>query len=144
MQKGDLLLASSGNSWGKVASFEGEESLILNTSTIRLNPLDNNSHLGFIKFLLKSAYVQEQLGLMMTGACQPNFGPTHLNKLEVFFPPFHEQKVIANYLSEKTTKLDTIIQKEQQRINLLKEYRQSLISEVVTGKICVHHEIPVT
>ena len=41
------------------------------------------------------------------------------------------------YLDEQTIIIDTTITKEQKRIELLKEYRQSLISEVVTGKIKV-------
>ena len=37
--------------------------------------------------------------------------------------------------------IDTTIEKETQRIKLLKEYRQSLISEVVTGKVDVRDEV---
>ena len=49
----------------------------------------------------------------------------------------HEQTQIVEYLDEQTQKIDSTIEKETQRIELLKEYRQSLISEVVTGKIDV-------
>jgi type I restriction enzyme S subunit len=37
----------------------------------------------------------------------------------------------------KTKEIDDLVQLEQMKIDLLKEYRQSLISEVVTGKIKV-------
>ena len=50
-------------------------------------------------------------------------------------PTIEEQHQIVEYLDEQTQKIDTSIEKETQRIELLKEYRQSLISEVVTGKI---------
>lgn len=53
------------------------------------------------------------------------------------FPPIDEQKQIVYYLDSQTKKIDANIEKEQKRIELLKEYRQSLISEVVTGKIDV-------
>jgi type I restriction enzyme, S subunit len=49
-------------------------------------------------------------------------------------PPISEQQQIIEYLDEQTQIIDTTIIKEQKRIELLKEYRQSLISEVVTGK----------
>ena len=52
-------------------------------------------------------------------------------------PSREEQTTIAHYLDQKTTEIATLIQKEEQRMALLKEYRASLISEVVTGKICV-------
>ena len=45
-----------------------------------------------------------------------------------------EQQQIVEYLDEQTLKIHKIISIEEKRIELLKEYRQSLISEVVTGK----------
>ena len=44
-----------------------------------------------------------------------------------------EQEKIVEYLDEKTGIIDKTISNEEKRIELLKEYRQSLISEVVTG-----------
>ncbi|TGE31460.1 hypothetical protein E4K68_17185 [Desulfosporosinus sp. Sb-LF] len=46
-----------------------------------------------------------------------------------------EQLEIANYLSDKTTKIDAQIKMLLDEIQLLIEYRTSLISEVVTGKL---------
>ena len=45
-----------------------------------------------------------------------------------------EQQQIVEYLDEQTQLIDNTISIEEKRIELLKEYRQSLISEVVTGK----------
>jgi type I restriction enzyme S subunit len=55
-------------------------------------------------------------------------------------PPLNEQQRIVEYLDEQTQEIDTLIQLEQNKIELLKEYRQSLISEVVTGKVRVCEE----
>ncbi len=52
-----------------------------------------------------------------------------------------EQTQIANFLDSKTKQIDELITAEQQKIELLKEYRQSLISEAVTGKIDVRNEV---
>ena len=52
-------------------------------------------------------------------------------------PPLKEQQQIVEYLDEKTQGIDKTISIEEKRIELLKEYRQSLISEVVTGKLKV-------
>jgi type I restriction enzyme S subunit len=52
-------------------------------------------------------------------------------------PSYKEQKQIDEYLDEQTQNIDSTIEKETQRIELLKEYRQSLISAAVTGKIDV-------
>lgn len=51
--------------------------------------------------------------------------------------PLDEQRAIADYLNKKIAKLDNIIADVTEQIEKLKEYRQSVISEVVTGKVAV-------
>lgn len=60
-----------------------------------------------------------------------------LESLEVFIPPIKEQEQIHLALDKIIFFSNEIINKEQKRIELLKEYRKSLISSVVTGKIRV-------
>ena len=57
------------------------------------------------------------------------------------FPSFSEQIEITNFLDHKTKQIDELRSNEEQTIKLLKEYRQSLISAVVTGKIDVRNEV---
>ena len=64
-----------------------------------------------------------------------------LKRLPVLLPPPDEQKEITMFLDEQTQKIDSMIEKENKQIELLKEYRQSLISEAVTGKIDVRSEV---
>ncbi len=47
-------------------------------------------------------------------------------------PSVSEQKTIANFLDHETAKIDTLIEKQQQLIKLLKEKRQAVISRAVT------------
>ena len=56
-------------------------------------------------------------------------------------PPLAEQTQIINFLDRKTKQIDELRFTEEQTIKLLKEYRQSLISAVVTGKIDVRNEV---
>ena len=53
------------------------------------------------------------------------------------YPPLEEQKQIAAFLDTETTKIDTLIEKCETAIELLKERRTALISAAVTGKIDV-------
>ena len=64
-----------------------------------------------------------------------------LKRLPVLLPPIDEQAQIANFLDDKTGQIDKLIAAEQRKVELLKEYRQSLISEAVTGKIDVRGEV---
>lgn len=47
-------------------------------------------------------------------------------------PPPDEQQAIADYLDAETTRIDTLIHEKDELIELLKEWRQSMIAEVVT------------
>ena len=49
-------------------------------------------------------------------------------------PPIDEQSEIVAYLDEKTTAIDSLIQKKEQLITELEAYKRSLIYEYVTGK----------
>lgn len=51
--------------------------------------------------------------------------------------PMDEQREIAEYLNRATARIDGIIADVTEQIEKLKEYRQSIISEVVTGKVAV-------
>ena len=62
-------------------------------------------------------------------------------QIPLVFPPVDEQYKIVDFLDRKTEQLDKLITAEQRKIELLKEYRQSLISEAVTGKIDVRSEV---
>lgn len=55
----------------------------------------------------------------------------------ICLPPLKEQEEIASYLNEKTAKIDRLISKTEKQIEILKKAKQSLITEVVTGKIDV-------
>lgn len=52
--------------------------------------------------------------------------------IEVYSPPLEEQKLISRYLDKKTEQIDSLIEKIQKKIELLKEQRTSLINQCVT------------
>ena len=52
-------------------------------------------------------------------------------------PPHSEQHDIVSYIKERFAKIDILTSKLQQEIESIKEYKQRLISDVVTGQIKV-------
>jgi type I restriction enzyme S subunit len=52
-------------------------------------------------------------------------------------PPAIEQKRIANFLDDKTEKIDNLIENITKQIKKLQEYRKSIVSEAVTGKVAI-------
>lgn len=60
-----------------------------------------------------------------------------LKKQMLPVPPLSEQQTIVSYITERTAKIDSLIEKLNKEIECIKEYKQRLISDVVTGQIKV-------
>ena len=65
-----------------------------------------------------------------------------LQNYPIVAPSFDTQQRIATYLDKKCSKIEETIQNQQQVIEKLKAYKQSLITEAVTGKVKIQNEIP--
>lgn len=59
--------------------------------------------------------------------------------MAVPFPPKEEQGKIVEYIDKECAYIDTMKEKIQQSIDLLQEYKTSLISHVVSGKIRINN-----
>jgi len=95
----------------------------------------------FFHWLLNSSVFESQSGLFLTSTINQLTVSTLQNMVVPYVYELEEQTQIVEYLDEQTQKIDSTIEKETHRIELLKEYRQSLISEVVTGKVDVRDEV---
>jgi type I restriction enzyme S subunit len=67
----------------------------------------------------------------------PNISQDDIKNREFLFPPSKEQLDIVSYIEKECSRLDTLIVKFKKQIELFQEYRTTLISEVVTGKVKV-------
>ena len=71
------------------------------------------------------------------GSIQRTLKFNWLNNKIVPVPPLSEQKQIVPYLDAKCSKIDKLIANVTKEIECIKEYKQRLISDVVTGQIKV-------
>ena len=77
---------------------------------------------------------------LMTGAAGQKRVPTDFIKnYLVKTPPIKEQKRIGDFLDRITMEMDSIVNNIKNQIEIIKDYRQALISEAVTGKIDVRN-----
>jgi type I restriction enzyme S subunit len=67
---------------------------------------------------------------------------TKMKSLEMTLPPIDEQSAILNYINNENLTFDSLISKYQKQIDLMQEYRTSLISQAITGKIDVREWQP--
>lgn len=90
----------------------------------------------YLYFLLHSIDVKKVFYSMGNGLRQ-SLNWTELRKLRCIVPPILEQQAIVDYIEAKLSKIDSCMADLQAEIDYLKEFKQRLISDVVTGQICV-------
>lgn len=90
----------------------------------------------FIYHVFNSTIFTFHIGSFLTSTIN-QLTTGNLSGIMIAIPPEDEQTKIANYLDNKTKSIDDQTDREQKSIELLKEYRTALISEVVTGKFDV-------
>ncbi|MCY3721092.1 MAG: restriction endonuclease subunit S [Candidatus Poribacteria bacterium] len=95
----------------------------------------------FIFRFIQSDRTRRYFELNSNGITRYGLGKSSIENLLLPIPSDSEQRQIANFLDHKTQQIDDLTVAEQRKIELLKEYRQSLISEAVTGKIDVRDEV---
>ena len=91
-------------------------------------------------FMLSNRFIQ-YCDSISYGAKMPRTAVDDILNAKIPVPLDSEKLQIANFLDRKTEQIDELIATEQRKIELLKEYRQSLISEAVTGKIDLRNEV---
>ncbi len=139
-QRDDVLLVKSGSTTGKstIVETDLEFNIWSPLCIIRSNQTKIIPRFTFLTF--QSGYFILFIENNWSYGTQPNIGMGVIENLRIVVPPISEQHEIVSYLDEKTSTVDTEIGMEERKIELLKEYRQSLISEVVTGKIKVTND----
>ena len=136
LKKGDLLIEKSGGGdktlVGCVVMFDKQFSAITSNFVAKMTPNINTDS----KYLTYS-FAHLYSGRVNFPSIKQTTGIQNLDSeaylIEKFgFPPKNEQTQIANFLDHETAKIDSLIEKQQQLIELLKEKRQAVISHAVT------------
>ena len=87
---------------------------------------------SFMFYFAQTTYFKEKIFLLATGTAQLNISSEQIESLKFALPSIAEQLKIIMFLDHETAKIDTLIEKQQQLIKLLKEKRQAVISHAVT------------
>ena len=128
--KNDFVINSRSDRKGSsgVSSLEGSVSLI---STVLI---PRNIQPIFAHHLLRSRSFQEEYYRYGKGIVADLWSTNYSEMKNILIPglPKDEQLKIANFLDHETAKIDTLIEKQQLLIQLLKEKRQAVISHAVT------------
>lgn len=88
----------------------------------------------FLFYVLQSKYYLTQVELYWNYGTQQNIGMRTLEKLKICAPPMYEQEKIVRSLDKEIKSIDEAIEGKQKQLEVLEEYKKSLIYEYVTGK----------
>ena len=139
-EKGNLLLSKNGTiGITRVIDWEFEFSIFVSICLIKFRTEIYSPH--FFSYLFQSQVIDQQLTESSKTSTVTNLHLDKIRELFVVKPPPSRQTQIVNFLDRKTSQIDELVSEEQRSIELLKEYRQSLISDAVTGKIDVRSEV---
>lgn len=134
VKEGDFVISLRSFQGGiEYAHYQG----IISAAYTVLSPSDEVNP-NYIKYLFKSHPFIELLKTCVTGIREgQNINFDLLRKSSIMLPPLSEQQAIVSYIDEKLQKIDQYMADLQREIDYLKEFKQRLISDAVTGQLCI-------
>jgi type I restriction enzyme S subunit len=141
LRAGDVLLTEGGDldKLGRGTVWSGQIPNCLHQNHVfAVRPTPSLLLAEFLAYQTKAKHGREYFTL--TGQKTTNLASTNTTKVGAFpipLPPVSEQKRICDYIDREASRIDGIIEKNEQQIAKLREYRQTLISAAVTGKYAI-------
>ena len=133
---GDVLFVKTGSTYGKVSMVENlQEPATINPQILVFKKIKTNPM--FFYHQLRSKLIQAHVKTSVIGGTIPTISQEKIGNYYFLLPSKVEQEQIIKHITNETGTIDTIISKYQKQIDLMQEYRTSLISQAVTGKIDV-------
>ncbi|MBL1271941.1 MAG: restriction endonuclease subunit S [Oceanospirillales bacterium] len=134
VKNGDLLIAMSGATTGKVGVYQGKEPAYQNqrVGNLKLHSGVNgcNKYKNYLVYslsddILKIAY----------GGAQPNISGKAIEAMNILLPPLAEQKVIADKLDTLLAQVENTKARLERIPKILKRFRQSVLAAAVNGRL---------
>lgn len=123
LENGDILVAMTGATAGKVGKVRTGKPLLLNQRVAKIDPVDADH--DFIWSVVSSDEYQEIFYKLADGAAQPNMSGSQIESVEIPFPPLPIQRRIAYIILA----YDELIANNQRRILILEDMARSLYRE---------------
>jgi type I restriction enzyme S subunit len=141
LDNGDLLFnrTNSPELVGKVGLFCGTtgDEISFASYLVRLKPKEDVVP-EYLNYLLNSlAFINNARQNALVSLHQANLNPTKYSRMPIPMPSHDEQLKIVRAISGKTAEINAAIERTQREIELIEEYRTTLIAQAVTGKIDV-------
>lgn len=134
LTKGDIVFADTSediNGSGNFTQLVSDTVTFAGYHTIIARPFERENS-RFYAYLLDCKELRSQVRHAVKGVKVFSITQAILRNISIWLPSKDEQAKIAAFLDHETAKIDNLIEKQQQLIELLKEKRQAVISHAVT------------
>jgi type I restriction enzyme S subunit len=143
MRKNDVLITKDSESWTDIAISsvvtEDNQGLVCGYHLALIRP-NTKCHGPYLSRAFTAIGPNDQFQIAANGITRFGLGGDAIRTGLFMVPPISEQRAIAAFLDRETAQIDALITKVRDAIKRLKEYRTTLISAAVTGKIDVRGE----
>ena len=137
-KKGDTIVSTVRTYLKAIAYIDSEdENLIASTGFAVLTPTDQIQP-KYVYYLVSNQKIIDTISSLSVGVSYPAINSSELGSIPIWFPnSIEEQKDILNSIEREIDGIRDLIRKTEKERELFREYRTTLISEVVTGKMDV-------
>ncbi|MBW1612544.1 MAG: restriction endonuclease subunit S [Deltaproteobacteria bacterium] len=139
LKNGDIIIAMTGATAGKVGKIRSKKPLLLNQRVAKIGPKS-----GYVKFVwctMSTPEAEKRFYALADGAAQPNMSSTQIENSEVIIPLTDLLKQFEETVSPLIDSVDNMILKNQ----ILRQTRDLLLPKLISGEVDVTDiEIPET
>lgn len=141
IEANDLLIVEGGAGAGNAALVEEplDRDIYVQNSIHIVRPKSNRATTKFLAYWMRSMVKRNYMTFVCSVATIPHYTKDKVMSTVMPLPPENEQKEIVRYLDNECEKINNLITKKHSQIATLQELKNSLISDVVTGKIDVRN-----
>lgn len=134
VQYGDILIAMSGATTGKVGIYKKNEIAYLNQRVGKFVNLDKSKlDYGYLYYLVTSTKFKTQLTEELATGAQPNISSKQIENFKFKIPSINEQISISKILAQ----FDKFISLQEKELIYLKQQKKGLMQLLLTGKVRV-------
>ena len=133
LEKGDVLFARSGATVGKSYLFNEDIEACYAGYLIRASVRREKLLPEFLLYFSQSTNYEEWKNRIFIQATIQNISAAKYTRLTLPLPPLPTQRAIVAFLDEKCGKIDRWVAAKEREVALLKELKQAMIAEAVTG-----------
>ena len=133
LKGGEILITKVGAGTGENALYEYYQERVTINPNVMLFIASDKVYPKYINYVLLNDDIKKEIAIEATkSGAQPAINQNYIENMKLILPNKSEQQAIADFLDEKCKKIDKVVSEIEEQIQVLEDYKKSLITEIVT------------